>query len=215
MWTAPRYSVAPRYGSAFRSNSAPRFSAAPRYGSAFRPAYNADRGGWNRGGRGRYRAPYRGNSGYGAYAYPYSYVNSWELLPWDLGYPDFTGYGDDGSATDQQPEQAEPQPQYAPQPEYTATPDAGYGQEYAPAYQAAAAPAESSAPVTSQPELTLIFQDGHTETIRNYALTPSAVIVMDEAASGREPQIPLKELNLPATQRAARQAGLDFSPPAS
>ena len=68
--------------------------------------------------------------------------------------------------------------------------------------------------VASEPELTLIFNDGHREAIHNYVLTHDALIVMDQAASGRQQQIPLASLNLPATEQAAQQAGLDFSPPA-
>lgn len=191
------FSTAPRM-----ARTAPRYSQAPRYYSAFRPAYGAGRRGRNHGGRYSYRSPYRG-------AYGYPYYNSWELLPWDLGYPDFTGYDDD-SGTYQPSDQAEPQSQYV------APPDEGYRQDYAPPpYNMAAAPATAPAPIAPEPQLTLIFQDGHTQTIRNYVLTPSTVIVMDQAASGREPRIPLSELNLPATERTAQQAGVDFSPPAS
>jgi hypothetical protein len=216
---APRMSpsMAPRM-----TWTAPRYTAAPRYNSAFRPAYGAGRRGGNRGGRYPYRPPYRGGSGsgYGAYAYPYSYADSWELLPGNLDYSDFTGYGDNPE-TDQSPDQADQQPEYQPQyqagpPPYPSEPEPPYpsppGPNYVPPSASAAAPA---APPVSQPEITLIFQDGHTQTIRNYMLTPSAVIVMDQAASGREPSIPLSELNLPATEQAARQAGLDFSPPTS
>lgn len=188
-------------------STAPRYGAVPRYNSAFRPAYGADDRGRNHGGRYPFRPPYRGDSGYGAYGYPY-YSNSWELLLWDLGYPDFTDYGDD-SGTYQQPDQSEPQPPLA------APPDEGYRQDYAPPYEFAPAPSTPATPATLQPQLTLIFQDGHTQKIRNYMMTRSAVIVTDEAASGREPRIPLSDLNLPATARAAQQAGLDFSPPTS
>src|ERR1019366_4141961 len=191
------FSTAPRM-----ARTAPRYSAAPRYYSAFRPAYGADLRGRNHRGRDPYRSPYRG-----VYAYPY-YSSSWGLLPWDLGYPDFTGYGDN-SGTYQPSDQAE-------QPQDVAPPDEGYRQDYAPLpYRTAVAPAEPPATVAPEPQLTLIFRDGHTQTIRNYMLTPSTVIVMDQAASGREPRIPLSELNLPATERAAQQAGLDFSPPIS
>jgi hypothetical protein len=36
--------------------------------------------------------------------------------------------------------------------------------------------------MAAEPQLTLIFQDGHTQTIRNYVMTPSTVIVIDEGA---------------------------------
>lgn len=190
-WTAPRYSFAPR-SSAY---------------SAYRPAYGGERG---REGdhRGRYRSPYRGY-GYGGYGgYPYAYANSWELLPWDLGYPDFTGYGDDEDGQVQaQPSDAT---QQAP-PDYGPAPDEGYREDYAPApYRPQAV---AATPLQREPQLTLIFRDGHTEAVRNYALTSTDVIVMDDVSVGREPRIPLSELNLPATEHAAQQAGLDFTPP--
>lgn len=195
------------FGSAPRVTTAPRYSFVPRSGaySAYRPAYGAEN---NRGSdyRNRYRRPYRGY-GYGGYA-GYPYANSWEVLPWDLGYPDFTGYGgDEGGQTQAQPSD---QSQQAPPPDYAAPPDEGYREDYAPAPQPA-----SSTPLGREPQLTLIFRDGHTQAIRNYVLTPSDVIVMDDAATGREPRIPLSDLNLPATEQAAQQAGLDFTPPAS
>ena len=66
-----------------------------------------------------------------------------------------------------------------------------------------------------EPELRLIFKDGHTEAIRNYVPTPHDVIAMDAAASGQVPRIALSELNLPAPEQAARKDGVDFSPPAT
>jgi hypothetical protein len=62
--------------------------------------------------------------------------------------------------------------------------------------------------------LTLIFSDGHQQAIRNYVLTSDTLIVLDQAASGYQQRIPLAALNLSATEQAAQQAGLDFSPPA-
>ncbi len=100
-------------------------------------------------------------------------------------------------------------------------PDTGYRPEYPgdegepyPTQQAYAAPSAPAAPIAPEPELTLIFKDGHTQPIHNYVLTASDLVVLDEAATGRQQRIPLSELNLPATEKAAQQAGLDFSPPA-
>jgi hypothetical protein len=126
-----------------------------------------------------------------------------------FGYPDFAGYGNDAGPY-QSSDQADAQTQYL------APPDTGYGQDYAPPpFRAAPAPVTSSAAMATEPQLTLIFQDGHTQTVRNYMMTASTIILLDQAASGRELRIPLSELNLPATERAAQQAGLDFSPPAT
>ena len=88
-------------------------------------------------------------------------------------------------------------------------PDPAYGQ---PPYQDSPGVAADS--VASEPELTLVFNDGHRESIRNYVLTSSSVIVLDQAASGRQQRIPLATLDLNATEEAAQQAGLDFTPPA-
>ena len=159
-------------------------------------------------GRDRYRSPYRGY-GYGN-GYGYYPGTAWGILPWELGYPDFTGYGD--SSWVGQSDAAAPQQD----PGY----DAGPAEDYRPAYGDAAGPswggrAPVSAPLAEEPALTLIFNDGHQQSIRNYALTSNYLLVLDNAGSGRQQRIPLTELNLPATQRAAQSAGLDFTPPPS
>jgi hypothetical protein len=195
---------APSFGrsSAFSARS---YASAPRYTSvaparAFMPGYRLPAAtASRRNGNFRYRSPYRG------YGYAYPYANSWELLPWDLGYPDFTGYNDYDSAAD--PQQAAQQPPADSVP----PPDEGYRPDYAP-YPGA--PAVAAASVAPEPQLTLIFKDGHQQAIHNYALTHDEVIVLDDAASGRQQQVPLAALDLPATEQAAQQAGLDFSPPA-
>lgn len=201
-------------GAAPRSFGAPtRMNwSAPRYGfAAGRTPYSAgDRRGGDRGGR--FRRPYPG------YGYGYPYANSWELLPWDLGYPDFAGYGDDDDTAAPNDAQAQP---YPPQPydqeQQQLPPESeGYRPAYAPApYGPPARQDVASTPPKDEPQLTLIFKDGHTLAIRNYMLTPSEIIVMDDAASGREPHIPLAEVNLPATEKAAQQGGVDFSPPST
>lgn len=169
----------------------------------YRPAYRSGNGSGYRiaGRRGHYHVI---RNGYGYGAYPV-YGNSWEVLPWDLGYPAFTGEDDDTSASQAA---AEPEPQPEDESD-SGMPD--YREDYAPAAYEAAPPA----PITPEPELTLIFKDGHTEQIRNYALTPEALLDLDQADAGRVTHIPLASLNLPATEKAAQAAGLDFTPPAS
>ena len=184
----------------------PHSSMLPAPASAYVPAYGADHRGAGRY-RGPFQAPYSGY-GYGGYVSSYAYANSWELLPGG-------SLSDDDDTQNAQPPAADqavaPQPDTGG-PEFQAAPAWGYRQEYEP--PAYAAPVSPS-PIAPEPQLTLIFRDGHTQQIRNYVVTPHAVIVMDEAASGREPSIPLTEINLPATEEAARQAGLEFSPPVS
>jgi hypothetical protein len=193
------------------SGFAPRsFTTAPRMTStaptrAFSPAYRipygppaASQAARNRNGS-RYRSPYRGYAAYGGYPY----ANSWQLLPWDLGYPDFTGYNTSDAGSDP-----------AQQPTASVAPsDDGYRPDYGdPVYQNSAA--ISSTSIAQEPQLTLIFSDGHQQAIRNYVLTSDTLIVLDQAASGYQQRIPLAALNLSATEQAAQQAGLDFSPPA-
>ncbi|MGC2162175.1 MAG: hypothetical protein WA634_09725 [Silvibacterium sp.] len=183
-WTAPRYNVAPLRGA--YSNYRQSFSVADR--------------------RGRYRRPYLG---YGNGDYPYLYANSWGLLPWDLGYPDFTGYGEDSGGAESNNLQVQSTDEELPPPD-----EQGYLPAYPRGpYEAPAAQTAASMPPRDEPKLTLIFKDGHTLAIRNYVLTPTDVIIMDDAASGREPRIAVADLNLQATEQAAQQDGLEFSPP--
>lgn len=175
-----------------------------------RPGYGiADRsrnGGY---GRDRYRSAYRG-SGYG---YP---GNSWYVLPWELGYPDFYGY-DNGSWVGQSDEAAPQQDQSYQDPGYDAAPQGDYRPPYGDASAgswAGRAPAAQSQ-VADEPALTLVFNDGHQQSIRNYALTSNYLLVLDDTGAGRAQRIPLSEVNLPATQQAAQSAGLDFTPPPS
>ncbi|MGC2639968.1 MAG: hypothetical protein WA294_22510 [Acidobacteriaceae bacterium] len=178
---------------------------------------SAGRGGeWRERGRDGDRGRYRG---YGYGGYPYGAGYAWELTPWELGYPDFLGYGNDvGFSGDSGQPAAGSQQDTA---DASSDSSDGYRQDYgaAPGYNAALSdnPEPFGAPATtlaSEPQLTLIFNDGRREAIRNYALTGDSVIVLDNADTGRQQRIPLSDLNLPATEQAAQQAGLDFSPPA-
>lgn len=190
------------YGSAGRFvSTVPRsFASTPFVSRGYQTPYGTMRGGWPDRRGSYYRPPYRG---VGVYPY-YGVGNSWAVLPWDIGYPDFSGW-DTGSY--------QAQPDAAPAPEPAPQPDDDYRPEYQPgSYEMAATP--PSEPLSPEPELTLIFRDGHQQPIRNYVLTQSSVIVLDQASSGRQQQIPLTELNLQATELAAQQAGLDFHPPA-
>lgn len=188
---------------------------------AFQPAWN--RGPWRDGSphrdrdhdgdRHRDRDRHHGYGGYGFYGgYPI-YASGWSLLPYDSGFSDFSSDDTAQTAPDSgnaPPAMDVPPPSNGYRPEYEGEPYPGPGvAAYPPATPAAPPP-----PLSPEPELTLIFKDGHTLAIHNYALTQSDVIVLDQADSGRQQRIPLVDLNLPATEQAAQQAGLDFSPPA-
>src|SRR5579875_1492878 len=72
---------------------------------------------------------------------------------------------------------------------------------YRPRYPAA----ESTADAVLRPEpvLTVVMKDGTRKQMRNYALTPDTLMDLDAASSGREIDIPLTEVNIAATQKAA------------
>lgn len=200
---APRsFNSMPRmHWSAPASNFSRGFMSAPR---SPQTTFRAPYGYGNRGpGNDRHRPPYRR---------PYVYSRSTYLVPgwlnygpYELGYPQFSGYydtsADASDATNNQLAQDTLPPAQYNEPE----------DSYRPAYQNQASSA--SAPPVSEPELTVIFKDGHSQRIHNFALTGSTLIVLDEAASGRETRIPLDKVDLPATEQAARDAGLDFTPP--
>lgn len=200
----PRSVVVPGRG-VFRGTGAPDYASS--WGIAHQSRHERERDHHR---LGRYRSGYYG-------AVPL--YNSWVLMPWDYGYLEENGYpGEESGAAGAEP---------AAQPgEYPPAPS----DEHRPAYSVAerevppppppaepAAPPATAAPPTTalagEPALTLVFKDGHRQSVRNYALTGSSIIVLDNAASGRQQRIPLADLNVPATEQAAEAAGLDFSPP--
>jgi hypothetical protein len=83
---------------------------------------------------------------------------------------------------------------------------------YRPEYQPYL-PQPVSTPVNPQPATTLVFKDGKpNEEVHNYVLTSTTLYGFD---NGRRREIPLSELNLPATIAANRSAGVDFTLPGS
>ncbi len=66
---------------------------------------------------------------------------------------------------------------------------------------------------SKEPVVVIVMKNGTRRKVRNYALTPQMLIDLDEAASGKDVEIPLSAINLAATQKAAAQAGLSFSVP--
>jgi hypothetical protein len=79
---------------------------------------------------------------------------------------------------------------------------------YRPPYQGAI-----NGDVHAQPATTLIFKDGKPSTqVHNYVLTSSTLYELDE---GTSLEIPISEIDLPATIAANRAAGVEFSLPAN
>lgn len=82
---------------------------------------------------------------------------------------------------------------------------------FRPAYDPTDVEPAIAYPIPSQPVTTLIFSNGKPKmTVRNYVLTSTTLYVFD---SGARIQIPLSEIDLPATVQANRSAGVDFSLP--
>ena len=69
-----------------------------------------------------------------------------------------------------------------------------------------------AAELKGQPQVTLLFKDGRpSQQVQNYALTRTTLYVLDGL---RRRDIPLEELDLPGTEQANREAGIDFAVPA-
>lgn len=175
-----------------------------------------------------------------AYAYP-SYVYGY--LPADMVDDSFNNYDNsqpepqpDNGYANPQPDYGYPQP--VPQPDYgypqpMPQPESGYPQPmpaypqpapqgaYAypsapPGYEAyvpqpmPAAPQMQYAP-GSATTVILIYNDGRPpEQIQNYLATRSTLTVLD---GGRRREIPLSDINIPATISANHQTGVDFQLP--
>ena len=156
---------------------------------------------------GRTHYPYR-YSGYN----PYYYYRGAYLVPGFLNYGYGYGYPDDSYYGDQQ--QSAPQDANAQGPDYEYGPPPGNEQAYAeapprPQYQ----PQPTASPdLQDQPEVTLLFKDGRPpEQVKNYAVTPTTLYVLDGA---RWREIPLNQLDLPQTEKTNHDAGVDFEVPA-
>jgi hypothetical protein len=129
-----------------------------------------------------------------------------------IGFPPDTGFYDD--SFNEPPYPSEPtalQPDYGYNEYPPNYPD--YGAQYAQYPQ----PGEP-APVTQVPStaataetVTLIFNNGQPpEQIQNYLATRTTLMVIDGT---RRREIPIAELDVPATVKANRAAGIDFSLP--
>lgn len=222
-----RYGMAGRYPvrgyrPAFRGYGAAPSAGRPAFYSRGRTAYTAaypehhgagdrwrgDRG--QRGDYGQFYSPY-GYPGFVSYGLAYPFMDPFWEYPDDplADTPDETGSnaavaGDDGYGG-YAPEWAyggEPAPGAPP-------PVQGYGQAYAqPGGAAVVAPAPQ--PLEQEDAVTLVFKDGRPpEQIRNYALTRTAIVI----AGRRVREIPLQEIDLPATEKVNREAGVDFQLP--
>ncbi len=125
-----------------------------------------------------------------------------------FGTPFFGGFGSPLFWPDYQ--QAAPQyievPTPQPQPIIIEQPQPAAAPEPAPPPPAAKAQPEPELPPT-----VLVFRDQHREEIRNYAIVDSTVYVF--LPDGRRKKIALSDLDLPATERANDERGVEFHVP--
>jgi len=177
--------------------------ARPPYSSA----YSANR----YGNRPAYRSPYRRG-----YASPFWPGYGAGYAPWlGLGYWDYPDTGDYGYDDSQAPQNyAGPSYDgYDPQADQSQPPDQQYDQPYyepqpRPNYRPPTA-SLSPAPPT-QSVVTLVFKDGRpSEQVHNYLLSRDSISIWDQHPR----EIPLSQLDLDATEKANRDAGVDFKLP--
>jgi hypothetical protein len=72
-------------------------------------------------------------------------------------------------------------------------------------------PAEEPKPAADQPSTILVFHDGHTVEVKNYAIVGD--VLYDFSADHRK-KIALADLDLTATQKQNEDRGIDFRLPA-
>jgi len=72
-------------------------------------------------------------------------------------------------------------------------------------------PGEPEEPVAVQPSTVLVFKDGHRSDVVNYAIVGDTLF---DFGAGRTHKILLADLDLPATQKANDDRGVDFQIPA-
>lgn len=150
---------------------------------------------------------HRGGVGYRA-QYPYFYAGYPGLLSFGYGLP--LGYGND-LVEGNEPQAPAPPPDFSNEPPLENPPEiaASDAPMFRPQYQ----PQVATAPVHAQPATTLVFSDGRPSMeVHNYALTGSTLYALDGDTRW---EIPLSELNVPATIAANRKTGVDFALPTS
>ncbi|MBV8631952.1 MAG: hypothetical protein JOZ83_13570 [Silvibacterium sp.] len=155
------------------------------------------------------RRPYYGGVTVYSGSYWWPYYSSWYWWPyWGYGYDDSSDSNSGYSQTPNQYSDQYPDQYSAPQ-----APDAAPDEDR-PVYQPYQSQMGASPGVAiAEPAVTIVYKDGHWAQFRNYALTPTSLVIMDNASAGFSLRVPLELINLPATEQANRAAGVDFRLP--
>jgi len=179
--------------------------------------------------RGGYGSGWRGNGGYGGYRYPYRYYGGYRGY---RGYPywGYAGYGGwyypwwgwndfDNSSYDSDGEVAQNYPSYGyPPPGGSVASYAGPDEVQRIQDEVSQLRAQQEAR-RSQPQeplihadTVLVYRDGHTETVGNYAIAGNTLWVFNQSSAKK---VPLSDLNLPATKTDNEEHGVEFVLPNS
>ncbi len=152
-----------------------------------------------------YRRPYISNYGTGV---PYIYPGWIDGYPYGYPYDDIYGDYGDSDTTDSDNSQASANA--APEGNYAQPPYEPYQPPALPPWQPNSVLPHPSPAAGSEDAVTLIFKDGRPpEQIHNYVLTRTTLYV--EGPHRRD--IPTSQLDLIATAKVNRDAGVDFHLP--
>jgi hypothetical protein len=179
-------------GYAYRASAiAPPARPQDPYSTYSSPGASAIRPAFYHGNRGGPHSPVRrGHRLYTGYGYP-DYIG--------VHYLDFNGpYLDDESTAEVPAPEAYDQPNPNPGP-YLDQP------QPAPTQAGSVSP-----PPLAAEAITLVFKDGHTQQIHNFIVTRSSISVIQ---GQRHFDIAVADLDMSATQKANRAAGVDFALP--
>ncbi len=192
---AGHFSSASRGG--FSAAAPNRFAAFPR--STASRQFVAQR---SRAGNASRRQPYLGDSRHRRpYISPYGVGLPYAvgIDPYFAGYPNDIGYDDSSDSPAPAPDGYGLEPGEPPPPPFS---------PYQPAYE----PPHPSQVTGNEEAVTLVFKDGRpSEQIHNYVLTPTTLFVGDQ----HRREIPIDQLDLAATTKVNRDAGVDFHLPTS
>ncbi len=158
-----------------------------------------------------------GYGGYGGWGYPYLGGGIDPYWWWDNGDSDSDSsadqpapyYGSDDGLANQMQQQGIPM---RPVPDYGSQ---DYDPNYNPNYHARSTPPvqpQQQEHTQAAPATVLVFRDQHQEQVQNYAIVAQTLW---NFTSGHTQKIPLSDLDIPATQKANEDQGVEFRLPAS
>ncbi len=104
-----------------------------------------------------------------------------------------------------------------PAPADSAKPTTPHPAIVAPSKARSKAAAPAAAPVVALPSAVIVFRDGHQEEIAKYVIQGDVLYTNSVSANGvsRERQIPLAQLDLPASLKASKDRGAKFNLPSA